>query len=114
VLTRLLALALGISLTACTHYRHIDPQTPEGLDCLHKLDAQVNECEARVKARQDNYDRLHEFQALSTQQCEHNNRLNIPNACPPPPTPTRVPNDCRSDYEDKYIACGGRVEEVEQ
>jgi hypothetical protein len=25
-----------------------------------------------------------------------------------------VPNDCRSDYEDKYIACGGRVEEVEQ
>jgi hypothetical protein len=25
-----------------------------------------------------------------------------------------VPNDYRSGYEDKYIACGGRVEEVEK
>ena len=109
LLIRMLTLALGVLLTACTHYRYIDPQTPEGLDCMHKLDTQVYECEVRAKE----IDSLNELQALSVQQCEHNNSFKIPNACPPPPTPSRLPNHCRSGYDEKYTACGGRIEEIE-
>lgn len=110
---RFATVAVTMLLTACTHYRYIDPQTPDGLDCLHKLDAQVNACERKVKEQQDNFDSLHETQARSIQQCEHFNTHNIPNSCPPPPSPTQVPNYCRSGYKEKYEACGGRIEKVE-
>lgn len=114
LLIRLPILAVAVLLSACTHYRYIDPQTSEGLDCLHKLDAEVNECESKVKAQQDNFNSLHETQARLTQQCEHFNTLNTPNACPPPPSPTQVPNYCRSGYKEKYVACSGRIEKVEK
>ncbi|NIE77453.1 hypothetical protein F3J45_23745 [Pantoea sp. Ap-967] len=110
---RLTTLSLAVLLTACTHYRYVDPDTPEGLECLHKLHETVSACEAKVKAQQDNFDSLHETQARSTQQCEHFNTLNMPNACPPAPSPTTVPNYCRSGFDEKYKACGGRVEQVE-
>ncbi|MFJ4387456.1 hypothetical protein ACIP02_24430 [Pseudomonas sp. NPDC089408] len=45
MLIRLTAHSLAILLTACTQYRYINPQTPEGLDCLKKFDAKVNACE---------------------------------------------------------------------
>ncbi len=111
---RFAALFLPLLLGACTHYRHIDPQTPEGLACLHKLDAEVNACEAKVKAQQDNFDGLHEFQVRNNQQCEHFNTLDTPNACVPAPPPTKVSNYCRSGYAEKYVACGGRIEKVEE
>lgn len=114
LMIKLPILAVALMLTACTQYRYVDPQTPEGLDCLRKLDARVNACETDVKAQQDNFDSLHETQARSTQQCEHFNTLNMPNACPPPPPPTQVPNYCRSGYKEKYVACGGRIEKVEK
>lgn len=113
LLIRLITLSLAILLTACTQYRYIDPQTPEGLDCLKKLDAKVNACETDVKNQQDNFDSLYDTQARSTQQCEHFNTLKMPNACPPPPSPTKVANYCRSGYRETFVACGGRVEEVE-
>ncbi|WP_175651597.1 hypothetical protein [Pseudomonas sp. Marseille-P9899] len=111
---RLATLSLAILLAGCTHYRYIDPQTPEGLACLHKLDAEVNACETRIKNQQDNFDGLREFQARNAQQCEHFNTLNTPNACPPVPSRTTVANYCRDDYREKFIACGGRIEKVEQ
>ncbi|WP_426181065.1 hypothetical protein [Pseudomonas sp. TWRC1-2] len=113
MLIRLITLSLAILLTACTQYRYIDPQTPEGLDCLKKLDAKVNACETDVKNQQDNFDSLYDTQARSMQQCEHFNALKMPNACPPPPSPTKVANYCRSGYREKFVACGGRVEEIE-
>ena len=112
VLIRLTALSFAILLTACTQYHYIDPQTPEGLDCLKKLDTKVIACETDVKNQQDNFDSLYETQARSTQQCEHFNTLNIATACPPPPSPTKVANYCRSGYREKFVECGGRVEEV--
>ncbi|MBK5006367.1 hypothetical protein IAE33_001332 [Pseudomonas sp. S60] len=108
-----LSLSLSLLLAACTQYRYINPDTPEGLDCLKKLDAKVSACEADVKKLQDNFDSLHETQARSTQQCEHFNTSNTPNACPPTPSLTKVDNYCRSGYREKFEACGGRVEEVE-
>ncbi|MFK3818309.1 hypothetical protein ACI2KG_17175 [Pseudomonas sp. NPDC089407] len=113
MLIRLAALSLAILLTACTQYRYINPQTPEGLACLKKLDAKVNACESDVKNQQDNFDSLHETQARSTQQCEHFDTANTPYACPPPPSPTKVANYCRSGYGEKFVACGGRIEKVE-
>lgn len=110
---RFAALSLAMLLAACTHYRYIDPQTPEGLACMKKLDAEVNACEAEVKAQQDNFDGLNEFQVRNNQQCEHFNTLNMPNACVPPPPPTKVANYCRSNYAEKYVACGGRIEKIE-
>ena len=112
VLTRLTTLLLVILLAACTQYRYINPETPEGLDCLKKLDAKVIACETDVKNQQDNFDSLYETEARSTQQCEHFNTLNIATACPPPPSPTKVANYCRSGYREKFVECGGRVEEV--
>lgn len=111
---RLAILSLATLLAGCTHYRYIDPQTPEGLACLHKLDAEVNACETRIKDQQDNFDGLHDFQMRNTQQCEHFNTLNTPNACPPEPSRTTVTNYCRDDYREKFVACGGRIEKVEQ
>lgn len=111
---RFAALLLPILLSACTHYRYTDPQTPEGLNCLHTLDAEVNACETKIKAQQDNFDGLHDFQMRNTQQCEHFNSLDIPNACPPPPPVTKVSNYCRSGYADKFVACGGSIEKVEE
>ncbi len=105
--------AASLMLAACTQYRYVDPLTPEGLDCLHKLDSQVNACETKIKEQQDNFDSLHKTQTRSTQQCEHFNTLNMPNACPPLPSPTQVANYCRSGYREKYLACGGKVEKVE-
>ena len=113
MLVRLTAFSLAILLTACTQYRYINPQTPEGLDCLKKLDAKVNACEIDVKNQQDNFDSLHETQARSTQQCEHFNTSNTPYACPPPTSPTKVANYCRSGYREKFVACGGRIEKVD-
>jgi len=104
---------LSILLAACTQYSYIKPQTSEGLDCLKKLDARVNACETDVKNQQDNFDSLHETQARTTQQCEHFNTSNTPNACPPAPSPTKVANYCRSGYREKFVACGGKVEKVE-
>jgi hypothetical protein len=112
LLIRLTTLSLAILLTACTQYRYINPQTPGGMNCLKKLKAKVNACETDVKNQQDNFDSLHETQVRSTQQCEHFNTLNMPNACPPPPSPTKVANYCRSGYREKFVECGGRVEEV--
>ncbi|WEK32866.1 MAG: hypothetical protein P0Y58_11950 [Candidatus Pseudomonas phytovorans] len=111
---RLATLSIAVLLAGCTQYRYIAPQTPEGLDCLHKLQARVNACESEVKAQQDGFDSLHETMARSTQQCEHFNTLNMPNACPPPPPPAKVANYCRSGYKEKYVACGGRIEKVEK
>ena len=113
LLIRLPTLAVAVLLTACTQYRYIDPQTPEGLDCLHKLDARVNACENKVKEQQDNFDSLHETQTRAAQQCEHFNAHNMPNACPPPPSATKVSNYCRSGYRERFVECGGKVEEVE-
>ena len=112
VLIRLTILSLAMLLTACTQYRYIKPETAEGLDCLQKLNAEVNACETDVKNRQDDFDSLHEIQTRYMQQCEHFNTFNMPNACPPPPSPTKVSNYCRSGYHQKFVACGGRVEEV--
>ncbi|MHA6196403.1 hypothetical protein ACX3YG_18765 [Pseudomonas wadenswilerensis] len=108
------ALSLSLLLAACTHYRYIDPDTPEGLACLKKLGAQVSECETEVKNQQDNFDGLHEFQARNTQQCEHFNTNNTPNACPPPPPPTKVANYCRDNYREKFVACGGKIEKIQE
>ena len=110
---RLASLSLSILLAACTQYSYIKPRTSEGLDCLKKLDAKVSACETDVKNQQDNFDSLHETQARTTQQCEHFNTSNTPNACPPTPSPTKVANYCRSDYREKFVACGGKVEKVE-
>ncbi len=106
---RLTTLSLGILLSACTHYRYIDPQTSEGLDCLRKLDAKVNACESEVRDRQASYDNLYNSLSMFRQQCTME-----PNACPPPPTRTQVSNYCRDDYDEKFVACGGRIEEVER
>jgi len=111
---RFAALSLSLLLVACTRYHYIDPDTPEGLACLKKLDAEVSECETNIKNQQDNFDGLYESQMRSAQQCEHFNKLNIPNACPPPPGPTRVDNYCRNSYREKFVACGGRVEKIEE
>ncbi|SDT33742.1 hypothetical protein SAMN05216598_5113 [Pseudomonas asplenii] len=111
---RFAALPLMMLLTACTHYHYINPQTPEGLACMHKLDAEVNACETRVREKQDSFNSLHEFMERSRQQCEHGNTFNIPNACPQPPSPTKVDNYCRDGYDEKFVKCGGRIEKIEQ
>ncbi|WP_232000402.1 hypothetical protein [Pseudomonas asplenii] len=81
---------------------------------MHKLDAEVNACETRVREKQDSFNSLHEFMERSRQQCEHGNTFNIPNACPQPPSPTKVDNYCRDGYDEKFVKCGGRIEKIEQ
>ncbi len=111
---RMLALSLGILLTACTQYRFIDPQTPEGLACKRELDAKVSACETWFKEQHDGLNSLRETQARSAQLCEHFNTNNMPNACPPAPSPSTESSPCRNGYAEKYKACGGRIEKVEK
>ena len=111
---RMLALSLAMLLAGCTEYRYIDPQTPEGLACKHELDAKVSACETRFKEQQEGLNSLRETQASFAQQCEHFNKNNTPNACPPAPSPSTVSSPCRNGYAEKYKACGGRIETVEK
>lgn len=50
----------------------------------------------------------------SAQLCKHVNTNNMPNACPPAPSPSTESSPCRNGYAEKYKACGGRIEKVEK
>lgn len=106
-----------LTLGACTHYRYVDPDTEQGKQCVAKLDAQVSACEERAKNLAEGQRVLDDAQRNSYQSCTHqfNPTPQNPEPCSslkPSVSNTVNTNACRSGYAERFIACGGRLEEI--
>ena len=115
--TKAFAALAFLLLGACTQYRYIHPETPQGQQCVAELDANVNACEQRAKDSAEGQRVLDEAQRNSYQTCTHqfSSSASNPDPCSglkPSGVVSVQNNTCREGYTDKFIACGGRLEEI--
>ncbi|MEN1834956.1 hypothetical protein Q1J52_18595 [Pseudomonas lijiangensis] len=106
-----------LSLSACTHYRYIKPDTAEGKQCVEKLDARVAACEKKDEESRQSSKQSYEWNMVGYGACTHQlpSSAQMPQPCGAPPAqPTAPSSSCRQDYKESFIGCGGRLEEIEK
>ncbi|MBX8512582.1 hypothetical protein K5D34_23125 [Pseudomonas cichorii] len=105
-----------LSLSACTQYRYIKPDTAEGRQCVEKLDARVAECETKEQQTRQSNKQFYEWQMSNYGACTHRFEASpqMPQPCGSPPSQPTESRSCLNDYKESFIGCGGRLEEIKK
>lgn len=111
-----LAAVASINLAACTQYRYIKPVTEHGQRCVAELDARVQACEKRAEQSAQGQRANYEGRMVGYRACMQQTPTNpqISNPCGSEPVDPGAAQSkiCRQNYEESFIDCGGRLEEV--
>ncbi|MBX8497567.1 hypothetical protein K5D67_21970 [Pseudomonas cichorii] len=98
-----------LSLSACTQYRYVKPDTAEGKQCVEKLDARVAECQRKEQETQQSQKQFHDWNMVGYGACTHQlpSSAQMPQPCGAPPAqPTAPSSMCRQDYKESFIKEG--------
>lgn len=110
------ATAALLSLSGCTQYRYVQPDSAEGRQCVAKLDGDVAQCEQRASKQLEADTGIYDAMMASYQSCLHNSSRDAPQGqvCGPAPVDPRTEQarSCRQGYKLSFTGCGGRIEEV--
>ncbi len=114
--TRTLCIALSLaSLSGCTQYRYIQPDTAEGRQCVKDLDDRVYACQKNAEDSTQGQRVIYDAQMRSYQDCLHNNPRDTQgqSMCASPPMEPKADTAyCRHDYDYSFAKCGGIKEAI--